>query len=224
MEKEAENFVARWDKCQRYANNMHRPTELLHSVISLWPFMKWGMDIVRPLPQAKEKVRFLLILTDYFSKRVEAVANGQAKLTNKVIINNLKTRLEESKGKWPKVLPEALIPVDISEPSTRYTHTTEATNEEELRVNLDLIEERGEAALIQMAAQKQMIERYYSRKANLRYFKNGDFVLKKIFWSTKAAIAGKLSPNWEGPYRVRGIAGKGTYELETMDGKVLLTH
>nr|XP_016500137.1 PREDICTED: uncharacterized protein LOC107818609 [Nicotiana tabacum] len=55
MEEEAENFVAKCDKCQRYANNMHRPAELLHSVISPWPFMKWGMDIIGPLPQAKGK-------------------------------------------------------------------------------------------------------------------------------------------------------------------------
>ncbi|XP_070037120.1 uncharacterized protein [Nicotiana tomentosiformis] len=77
-------------------------------------------------------------------------ANEQAGSTNKVIINNLKKRLEESKGKWPEVLPgvlwayrtttktstgetlfslvygaKALIPVEIGEPSTRYTHATE---------------------------------------------------------------------------------------------------
>jgi len=40
MEEEAENFVAKCDKCQRYGNNMHRPMELLHSVIAPWPFMK----------------------------------------------------------------------------------------------------------------------------------------------------------------------------------------
>nr|XP_016434424.1 PREDICTED: uncharacterized protein LOC107760836 [Nicotiana tabacum] len=58
MEEDAENFVAKCDKCQRYANNMHRPAELLHAVISSWLFMKWGMDIVGPLPQAKGKVRY----------------------------------------------------------------------------------------------------------------------------------------------------------------------
>ncbi|XP_075077219.1 uncharacterized protein LOC142163961 [Nicotiana tabacum] len=172
--------------------------------------------------------------------------NRQVESTNKVIINNLKKRLEESKGKWPEVLPgvlwayrtttktstgetpfslvygaETLIPVEIGEPSTRYTHATEAANEEELRVNLDLIEERREATLIRMAAQNYMIERYYNSKANLRYFKIRDFVLKKVFRSTKVSNAGKLSPNGEGPYRVRGIAGKGAYELEIMDGKVL---
>ncbi|XP_075076273.1 uncharacterized protein LOC142162944 [Nicotiana tabacum] len=174
------------------------------------------------------------------------VGNGQAQSTNKVIINNLKKRLEESKGNWPEVLPgvlwtyqttaktstgetpfllmygaEALIPVEIGESSTRYTQATEESNEEEIWVNLDLLQERRENALIRMAAQKQVIERYYNRKAHLRYFKIGDYVLKKVFQSTRAANAGKLSPTWEGPYKVHGIAGKGLYELETLDGKIL---
>ncbi|XP_070025462.1 uncharacterized protein [Nicotiana sylvestris] len=54
MEEEANGFMSKCDKCQRYGNNMNRPAELLHPVIAPWPFMKWGMDIVGPLPQAKE--------------------------------------------------------------------------------------------------------------------------------------------------------------------------
>ncbi|XP_070019546.1 uncharacterized protein [Nicotiana sylvestris] len=48
--------------------------------------------------------------------------------------------------------------------------------------------------------------------------------VNEILQSTKAANAGKLSPTWEGPYRVRDVAGKGAYELETMDGRVLPSH
>ncbi|XP_070025355.1 uncharacterized protein [Nicotiana sylvestris] len=174
MEEEAEHFIAKWDKCQRYDNNMHRHVELLHPVISLWPFMKWGMNIVGPLLQAKGRIT---------STPYHPVGNGQAESTNKVIINNLKKRLEESKGNWPEVLPgvlwayrttaktstgetpfslvygaEALIPVEIGEPSTGFTQATQESNEEEMRVNLDLLEGRREVALIRMAAQKQVIE------------------------------------------------------------------
>ncbi|XP_070003040.1 uncharacterized protein [Nicotiana sylvestris] len=107
------------------------------------------------------------------------VANGQAKSTNKVIINNLKKRLEESKCKWLEVLlgvlwayqttartgtgetpfslvygAEAIIPVEIGEPRTRYTQVTEESNEEDMRINLDLLKEKRKATLIRMAAQK----------------------------------------------------------------------
>ncbi|XP_070003516.1 uncharacterized protein [Nicotiana sylvestris] len=145
MEEEAESLVAKCDKCQRYGNNMHIHVELLHPVLAPWLFMKWGMDIMGPLPQAK----------------------GQ---------------LEESKGNWSEVLPgvlwaycttaktstgeipfslvyeaEALIPIEIGEPSTRFTQATQESNDEEMRVNLDLLEGRREEALIRMATQKQVI-------------------------------------------------------------------
>ncbi|XP_070029970.1 uncharacterized protein [Nicotiana sylvestris] len=117
--------------------------------------------------------------TEITSTPYNLVGNGQAESTNKVIINNLKKRLEESKGNCPEVLPgvlwayrtttkistgetpfslvygaEALIQVEIVEPRKRYTQATEESNEEEMRINLDLLEERREAELIRMAAQK----------------------------------------------------------------------
>ncbi|XP_070028763.1 uncharacterized protein [Nicotiana sylvestris] len=195
------------------------------------------------MQQYLEKARDLVRIT---STPYHPVGNGQVESMNKVIINNLKKRLEESKGNWPKVLPgvlwayrttakistgetpfslvygaKALILVEIGEPSTRYTQATEESNEEEMRVKLDLLEERRETALIRMAAQKQVMERYYNQKAHLRYFKIGDFLLKKVFQSTRAANAGKLSATWEGPYKIHGIAGKEAYEMETMDDKIL---
>lgn len=74
MEKDTKEFVRKCDKCQRFALMIHQPGEQLHSVISLWPFMKWGMDIVGPLPMAPGKAKFILFMTDYFSKWVEAQA------------------------------------------------------------------------------------------------------------------------------------------------------
>ncbi|XP_075091753.1 uncharacterized protein LOC142171928 [Nicotiana tabacum] len=134
------------------------------------------------------------------------MANGQVESTNKTIVNNLKKRLEKSKGNWPEELPgvlwayrttaktatgetpflfvygsEALIPVEIGEPSTRFTLATEESNDEELRTNLDLLKQRREATLIRMAAQKQIIERYYNIKAHLKYFKMGTSFLKRFF-------------------------------------------
>ncbi|XP_070017885.1 uncharacterized protein [Nicotiana sylvestris] len=159
-------------------------------------------------------------ITEFFQswqiKRVTStpyhpVGNGQTESIDKVIINNLKKRLEESK-------------VEIGEPSIRFTRASEKSNNEEMRINLDLLEGKREAALIRMAAQKQVIERYYNRKARLRFFKIGDFVLKKVFQSMKGDNAGKLSPAWEGPYMIHDIAGKGAYELETIDGEILPSH
>ncbi|XP_059306311.1 uncharacterized protein LOC132057719 [Lycium ferocissimum] len=65
---DVKNFVRKYDGCQRHAPMIHQPRELLHPVISPWPFMQWGMDIVGPLTWAPGKARFILFITDYFSK------------------------------------------------------------------------------------------------------------------------------------------------------------
>ncbi|XP_024015923.1 uncharacterized protein LOC112089179 [Eutrema salsugineum] len=71
MVMDCEKFTAKFEKCQRHAPTIHQPTELLSSISSPYPFMRWSMDIVGPLNRSKKK-RFLLVLTDYFSKWVEA--------------------------------------------------------------------------------------------------------------------------------------------------------
>ena len=48
--------------------------EYLKSVSSPWTFRKWGMDIVGKFPIAPRQKVFLLIVTDNFSKWVEAEA------------------------------------------------------------------------------------------------------------------------------------------------------
>nr|XP_009628438.1 uncharacterized protein LOC104118784 [Nicotiana tomentosiformis] len=56
MEQDTMAYVQKYDKCQRHTPLVHQPVELLHSISSSWPFMKWGMDIVGPLPPAPDKV------------------------------------------------------------------------------------------------------------------------------------------------------------------------
>ncbi|KFK24493.1 hypothetical protein AALP_AAs49847U000100 [Arabis alpina] len=71
-------FSAKCERCQRHAPKIHQPTEKLSCVTSPYPFMRWAMDIVGPLHASKQK-RFLLLLTDYFSKWVEAEAYSSIK-------------------------------------------------------------------------------------------------------------------------------------------------
>nr|XP_033516170.1 uncharacterized protein LOC117280560 [Nicotiana tomentosiformis] len=55
IEQDTKAYVQICDKCQRYAPLVHQLAELLHSVLSPWPFMKWGMDLVGSLPSAPSK-------------------------------------------------------------------------------------------------------------------------------------------------------------------------
>ncbi|GJX96254.1 reverse transcriptase domain-containing protein [Tanacetum coccineum] len=86
---------------------------------------------------------------------------------------------------------EAVIPVEVRMSTYRTTLVDAMHNDEELRLNLDLLEERRKRAAIREA------------KAKLKMTK------------------GKLGPKWEGPYEVTKALGDGAYKLRSMDGTVL---
>ncbi|XP_070046672.1 uncharacterized protein [Nicotiana tomentosiformis] len=113
---------------------------------------------------------------------------------------------------------KALIPVEVVELTFRFDRSNEEANNEVLLVKLDFLKKRRDLAYVRMAAQKQRMEMYYNRGANLRYFKVRDLVLRKVTQSTREVNAGNLGPTCEGPYRVSTITGKGSYELENQDG------
>jgi len=79
LREDAIRYVENCDACQRHAGTTHKPSELLHTTLIPWPFMRWGMDIVGKLPLAPGQKVFLLVLTDYFSKEVEAAAFSQVR-------------------------------------------------------------------------------------------------------------------------------------------------
>ena len=68
MQKEAQEFVKKYNQCQRFASNTHQPGGVLNPLSSPWPFAQWGLDIVEPLPKAVENKKYLLVYTDYFTK------------------------------------------------------------------------------------------------------------------------------------------------------------
>ncbi|KAL5583578.1 hypothetical protein UlMin_016020 [Ulmus minor] len=72
MAKDAEQYVRRCDACQRFSPLIHQPAEELNSVLSLWPFAKWGIDQIGPLPLGKYRMKFAVVAIDYYTKWVEA--------------------------------------------------------------------------------------------------------------------------------------------------------
>ncbi|KAJ9538117.1 hypothetical protein OSB04_030850 [Centaurea solstitialis] len=79
LREDAIRYVQRCDACKKHSSMTHRPSEPLHSVLIPWPFIRWGMDIVGKLPPAPGQKVYLLVLTDYFSKWIEAAAFSQAR-------------------------------------------------------------------------------------------------------------------------------------------------
>ncbi|KAL5548179.1 hypothetical protein UlMin_003410 [Ulmus minor] len=45
---------------------------MLNLVLSPWPFAKWGIDLIGPLPQGICRMKFVVVAIDYYTKWVEA--------------------------------------------------------------------------------------------------------------------------------------------------------
>ena len=183
-------------------------------------------------------------IKNYYSSPAHPQSNGQAEVTIRTLNAALKTKLEDLKGKWVKYLPEvlwvyrtmhksttqetpfasafgteAIDLVEVRLKSPRIKLTNIEHNEEALRLNLDLLEEKSEQVLKRMEGYHRKTARYYDQRVKPRSYKPGDLVLKKLLLARKDPSHGKLGPNWEGPYIISCIIQPGNYKLQTEEGK-----
>ncbi|GKB70692.1 hypothetical protein Tco_0932104 [Tanacetum coccineum] len=107
---------------------------------------------------------------------------------------------------------EAVIPAEIGMPTLRTAELDLVQNNEALEINLDLLEEKREEAVIREAKSKAKMEKYYNSKVQNTSFKLGDLVYRNND-ASRAEDTGKLRPKWEGPYEVTEALGKGAYKL-----------
>ncbi|XP_074290768.1 uncharacterized protein LOC141617470 [Silene latifolia] len=157
-------------------------------------------------------------------------SNSQAESNNKIVMNNLKRRLEEIGANWADELPfmlwsdrttpkvatsqtpfslvywaEVVIPSEVQVPTHRYVNATEERNQVKMTSSLDTIDEPRTSTQIRMAAYKQTVARSYNKNVRLRTLQVGDLVLRKVFPNTKnqSAGAGPRSSN-SNSYRLKG--------------------
>ena len=94
----------------------------------------------------------------------------------------------------------------------------EVVQDQHRRDNTVLLEENRLRAATRAARYQQAMCRYHSRRVHARYFEEGDIVLRRVQF---AKGTNKLSPKWEGPYRVVRVTRPGAVHLETEDGTQL---
>ena len=85
MKQDAIRYVIKCNSFQRHAGMTHKTYEVFHPSLTPWSFTKWGMDIVGKLPLVPGHKVFMLALTDYFSKWIEAGSFKQVR--NKEVIS-----------------------------------------------------------------------------------------------------------------------------------------
>ena len=187
-----------------------------------------------------------LIIKNYYSSPAHPQSNRQAEVIIRTLKTTLKTKLEDLKGKWVEYLlevlwayrttcksatqetpfalafsTEAVARVEVGVRSPRIEFASTERNEEALRLNLDLLEEKREQALKRAEEYHRKTARHYDRRLKPRSYKSGDLVLKKLMPARKDPTHGKLGPNWEGPYIIARVVRPGNYKLQTEEGKTL---
>ncbi|KAL0303436.1 UNVERIFIED_CONTAM: hypothetical protein Sradi_6211700 [Sesamum radiatum] len=160
-------------------------------------------------------------------------ANGQVEVTNRILVQGIKRRLERVGGNWEEELTsvlwayrtiprgstgespfslvygtEVIIPAELGIPSHRVVNFSEECNENLLRENLHLIEELREKAFLHMQRYKNIMINSYNKRVKSRGFQVGDLVLRR---ADALKPVSRLDPTWEGPYKITGIIGKGAY-------------
>ena len=149
-------------------------------------------------------------ITNKYSTPAYPQGNGQAKTVNKVIASGLKKRLDDAKGRWVEELPhvlwayrttprrstgetpfsmsygaKAVILIETGFPTLRTQSFNSSNNDELLERSLDLIEERRESEMVQLAYYQHKLKQGYNAKVKLRPIEPKDLVLRKVLGTAK---------------------------------------
>ena len=132
-------------------------------------------------------------IKNHYSSPAHPQANGQVEVTNRSLLKIIKTQLERAKGIWPDELPSvlwayrttarsptgempfrlayrtnAVIPAEIGLTSYRVDSYSEKKNEEELRLQLDLVGEVRTATEQRLAWYQNLMAKHYNSNAGIR--------------------------------------------------------
>jgi transposase InsO family protein len=171
-------------------------------------------------------------------------SNGQAERANAEVLKGLKTRSFNTKlkaygkkwldnlqsilwsihttatkhtGETPFFLvygAEAFLPTDVKFGSPRVLAFNELRQEDLIKDRLLQLEEARCQAALCATRYQQGLCRYHSRHVRARTLEVGDLVLTRIL--SREGLH-KLSPIWEGPFKVMHITRPGSARLETAE-------
>ncbi|XP_071712943.1 uncharacterized protein [Rutidosis leptorrhynchoides] len=68
MHEDTVTILRTYEPCQIHAKVQKQPKQEMISVLSAWPFSKWGIDLVGPLTEAPGGYKWLVVMIDYFTK------------------------------------------------------------------------------------------------------------------------------------------------------------
>ncbi|XP_076933484.1 uncharacterized protein LOC143599407 [Bidens hawaiensis] len=167
-----------------------------------------------------------LNITQTFTYVAHPQGNREVERTNRTIVGGIKRRLASYISGLVDQLAHVLWAIrtqrNTSNAETPFSLTYRQgalpnDNEVERRLDLMLLEERRELAVMREQNYKRQLQKYYDAKIKICEFNTADYVLRNNEVS-KAQAQGKLAPTWEGPYQIKEVLGKGAYAPMQFDG------
>ncbi|KAK3026872.1 hypothetical protein RJ639_041999 [Escallonia herrerae] len=133
-----------------------------------------------------------------FTSVAHPQSNGQTENMNRSILQGLKRKLDDAKGAWVDELSKVLwayrtIPHSVT----------------------------GETPFLLCFGIEALLPVEVGLPTVRVFRRVGDLVLRKLEVSDPKAAVGKLSPNWEGPYKISKVLRPGAYSLETLSGEAI---
>ena len=141
------------------------------------------------------------------------------KVMNWTLLKIIKAKQDDAKGAWPEELPnilwayrtmartptretpfrhtygtEAVILVEVGVASIRREVLHEEDNDDQLRINLDCLDEVRDKTSNKMTKYQQKMAKYYNKRVKLRSLDISDLVLRKVTTATRDFAQGKLGP------------------------------
>jgi hypothetical protein len=179
-----------------------------------------------------------------FASVAHPKSNGQVERANAEILKGLKTRnydcLKKHGANWVNELlsvlwgnrttpsratretpfflvygAEACLPPEILMGSLRVQSFDESMQEQLRREDVDFIDERRWQAAIRNARYNQALRRYHQRFMHSKELRVGDLVLRRVL--NREGLH-KLSPSWEGPFKVTEVCRSRCVRLATTEG------
>ncbi len=68
--------IKKCESCQRHGRSQAAPQYDLQPITPIWPFARWGLDIIGPFPVARNGYKFAIVTVEYFSRWIEAEPLG----------------------------------------------------------------------------------------------------------------------------------------------------
>ena len=130
----------------------------------------------------------------------------------------IRTTATKSTGETPFFLvygAEAVLPHEVRRRSVRVLAFDEAQQDTMRGTDLVLGEEHRRETALRAARYQQALRWYHSRSIRPRTVEVGDLVLRRVL--SREGLH-KLSPMWEGPFKVVHVSRPGATCLETREG------